>query len=348
MQFDLFYEFSLPPGGRESEAEALADWLAELELADALGFRAAWLVEHHFTPGYSHSSASDLLLAAAAARTHRLRFGLGVVPLPLHHPVRVAERVATLDLISGGRLEVGVGRGFSPQEYAVFGADMGESVAAMDRALAVLRAHFAGEPVSYAGQRLTLRPQMLQKPPPLWVAAVSPERFAWVAEQGAGLLVGPFKPWFMTRADIETYTRVWAARQPGAPRVGLAVGVFCLEDGARARALAAPAFAWFYRSLLETVEPVLARLYPGYAAMRQLGRFRRLLRLGVDLRFLRAFGMAVVGSPEECIAAFRRYQQAGVTHVLAAVGAGALPTALVRESLHCLAEEVLPAFSPCA
>ena len=112
MRFDLFYEAAVPPRLGLSEAGTYAGILAEIELADRLGYGCAWLVEHHFLRGYSHASKPELLLAAAAARTGSIRLGHAIIPLPLHHPVHVAERVATLDVLSGGRLEVGIGRGF--------------------------------------------------------------------------------------------------------------------------------------------------------------------------------------------------------------------------------------------
>ncbi|MEO1766667.1 LLM class flavin-dependent oxidoreductase [Thiobacter aerophilum] len=342
MHFDLFHELAMPPALGRSEAQAVDDWLQELMLADNLGFRCAWLVEHHFTRHYSHSSAPDLLLAAAAMRTRRLRLGLGVIPLPHHHPVRVAERVATLDVLSHGRLEVGIGRGFAPQEYRVFGAPMEESRARTEAGLAVLRASFARGPVTLAdGTQVDILPKPLQAAPPLWAAAVSPESFHWAAGQQLNLLAGPFKPWFMTRADIAAYRAAWQGDEP--PAIGMTLGVFCLPDGRRARRLAAPAFEWFYGELLRVTLPVLERLYPSYEHFRELGRFRHLLRLGVDLAVLRRFGMAVVGSPAECIDRLSSLAEAGVTHVLCAVGAGAMPTELTRESLQVLASEVIPA-----
>ncbi len=345
MQFDLFYELSMPPDLARSEAQAVADWLGEMELADALGFRCAWLVEHHFTRGYSHSSVPEVLLAAAAARTRRLRIGLGVIPLPYHHPLRVAERVAMLDVVSNGRLEVGIGRGFSPQEYHAFGADMAHSRALTAAGLDLLRQSFGRGPVRVAdGGRmlsLDLLPKPVQEAPPLWAAAVSPASFDWAARQGLGLLAGPFKPWFMTRADLASYRAGWQA--PERPRIGMTVGIFCLRDGRRAAALAAPAFEWYYRELYKTTLPVLERLYPSYEQLRELGHFRHLFRLGINLTLLRTFGMAVVGSPAECIDQLQKYREAGVTHLLCAVGAGALPTEAVRESMQVIAEEVMPA-----
>jgi len=349
MHFDLFYELAMPPGLPRTERRALEEFLAELEVADRAGFRCAWLVEHHFMRGYSHSSKPELVLAAAAQRTARLRLGLAVIPLPYHHPVHVAERVATLDLLSGGRLEVGVGRGFSPREYAAFGVEMADSRALTEESLAVLRASFAEGPLRHAGRRfrfddLDIVPAVVQRPhPPLWTAAVSPESFDWAAEAELGVLAGPFKPWFMIEQDIRRYRAAWRHAAP--PRIGMTIGILCLRDGARAKALARPAFAWFYSELLRTTAPVLERLYPSYERFREIGRFRSLLRFGARPRLLEAAGMTVAGSPAECIGRLARYRDAGVTHLLCAVGAGAVESAVVRESLACLAEEVIPALA---
>jgi alkanesulfonate monooxygenase SsuD/methylene tetrahydromethanopterin reductase-like flavin-dependent oxidoreductase (luciferase family) len=348
MHFDLFHELSMPPLLARSEAQAVADWLGEMELADVCGFRCSWLVEHHFARGYSHSSKPEILAAAAAARTRRLRLGLGVIPLPFHHPVHVAERVAMLDVVSGGRLEVGIGRGFAPREYQAFGVDMGDSRSMTAEGLEVLRHSFGEHPVTFQGRHfhfdaVDIVPQVVQRPhPPLWCAAVSPETFTWAANERLGVLAGPFKPWFMTEHDIQRYREAWRGSEP--PRIGMTAGVFCLRDGKRAKELAGPAFEWFYRALYQTTLPVLERLYPSYEHFRELGRFRHLLALGIKLRVLQAFGMAVVGSPEECVAQLTKYRDAGVTHLLCAVGAGALPTELVRESMQVIAEEVMPAF----
>lgn len=126
MRFDLFHELSVPEFLHTSR-EVIDRTLALWEQADRLGYGTAWLVEHHLMPEFSHSTAPDLVLAAASQRTERLRLGLGVVPLPYHHPLRVAQRVGMLDQLSGGRLDLGIGRGFSPREYATFGAEMSES-----------------------------------------------------------------------------------------------------------------------------------------------------------------------------------------------------------------------------
>ena len=336
----------MPPHLGRSEQDVYADALAEIELADRLGFHGVWLVEHHLMPGYSHSSKPELVLAALSQRTRRLRLGLGVIPLPYHHPLHVVERIGALDVLCGGRLEVGIGRGFSPDEYRTFGIDMAQSRPLVDESLAILRAAAHDAPIAHRGARFRLDrvspvPRPLQKPyPPLWTAAVSPDTFDWAARERLGVLAGPFKPWFMVASDIARYRAAWRSDEP--MRIGMTVGMLCLRDGGRARALAAPAMRWSYGELLRATMPVLERLWPSYAHERNIGRFRRLLRLGARLSVLELAGLAVVGTPDQCIERIRRYEMAGVTHLLCSIGAGALPTQTVRESLECIASDVLP------
>ena len=122
MRFGIFYEHQLPrPWSRESEYRLLQDSLTQIELADRLGYDYAWEVEHHFLEEYSHSSAPEVFLGAASQRTKRIRLGHGVIQLPTNHPIRVAERVSTLDLLSGGRVELGLGEGQGPVELHPFG-----------------------------------------------------------------------------------------------------------------------------------------------------------------------------------------------------------------------------------
>src|SRR6476659_7455110 len=121
MKFGIFYEFQLPkPWSRDDEYELLTHALDQIELADRLGYAFAWEVEHHFLEEYSHSSAPEVSLAAASQRTSNIRLGHGIVQLTTNHPARFAERVSTLDLISNGRVELGVGEGSSVTELHPF------------------------------------------------------------------------------------------------------------------------------------------------------------------------------------------------------------------------------------
>ncbi|MDH5377632.1 MAG: LLM class flavin-dependent oxidoreductase [Gammaproteobacteria bacterium] len=354
MKFDLFYELSVPPNSGLTENQVFHNSLTELEHADTLLFNTIWLVEHHFMREYSHSSAPTLFLAAASQRTKRLRLGHGIIPLPYHHPIQVAEQLATLDQLSNGRVEFGFGRGFSPKEYEAFGVSMAESRTRTEESLNIILESFKLGPVKFKGQHfsvdsLEILPKPLQQPhPPVWMAAVSPESFEMAARLGVGALAGPFKPWFMVKEDIKLYQKTWRQVQNtnhlNKPRVGMTVGVLCLEDESRARKLAKPVFEWFYQELLNQTRPVLSKLYNSYEYYKRWGLLNGIFDKAVHLRLLETMDMVVVGNPETCKKKFRMFQKQGVDHILCAVGAGALPTEIIQESMTLLSEEVIPEF----
>jgi alkanesulfonate monooxygenase SsuD/methylene tetrahydromethanopterin reductase-like flavin-dependent oxidoreductase (luciferase family) len=184
----------------------------------------------------------------------------------------------------------------------------------------------------------------------LWTAAVSPATFCWAAQEGLGVLAGPFKPWFLIRQDLERYRRSWRALHgnadpPGAnPRFAMTVGVLCLEDRREARRLAEQVFPWYYRLLLEQIRPILQSLQKSYEYYRRLGTLRPLLQHAISLPLLERLGMVVVGNPDDCARGFESFRQAGVDHLICAVGAGALPGDVTRRSLKAMADHLLPRF----
>src|SRR5215204_5165669 len=198
MRFGIFYEHQLPrPWGEGAEHRLLHDALEQIEIADRVGFDTVWEVEHHFLEEYSHSSASDVFLAAASQRTERIRLGLGILPLPpgYQHPARVAETVATLDLLSDGRVEFGTGETSSGVELEGFGVDRATKRAQWDEALDVVTRMMVEEPFAGVdGQFVTMPPRNvipkpLQKPhPPLWVACSRRETIQFAARNGIGAL----------------------------------------------------------------------------------------------------------------------------------------------------------------
>ena len=354
MEIDLFYELAVPAHLGRSEAQVYHETLDELSLADTLGFHGAWLVEHHFMREYSHSSSPETFLAAASQRTQSLRLGHAVIVLPYNHAIRVAERVAALDILSHGRLELGIGRGFSPKEYQLFGSQMADSRQHMREGLHILR-QAGGGPFSHQGQiydftDLDILPKPLQRPhPPLWTAAVSPTTFQWAAQEGIGVLSGPFKPWFLIKQDLRAYKKRWRQQHGDGPgqagqnrRFAMTVGCLCLEDAAEARRWA-EGFTWYYQRLLDQTRHVLAQLRESYEYYHRLGFLEPLLRRGLNLRLLETMGMVVVGDPETCRKHLNRYAHAGVDQLILAVGAGMVPSAITQRSLRLLADEVLPA-----
>jgi alkanesulfonate monooxygenase SsuD/methylene tetrahydromethanopterin reductase-like flavin-dependent oxidoreductase (luciferase family) len=209
VRFGIFYEHQLPrPWEPDSEQRLLADALEQVELADRLGFDYCWEVEHHFLEEYSHSSAPEVFLAAASQRTRRIRLGHGIVVLPpgYNHPARVAERAATLDLVSGGRLELGTGESSSEMELGGFGVERDTKREQWREALDVVTRMFVETPFAgYEGRYVRMPPRNvvpkpLQKPhPPLWVACSRRETIQMAASLGLALFPSPS----------------WSRREPG-------------------------------------------------------------------------------------------------------------------------------------
>src|SRR3954463_7247861 len=180
MRFGIFYEHQLPrPWEEGANEQLLKDALDQVELADRVGFDYVWEVEHHFLEEYSHSSASDVFLAACSQRTKNIRLGFGILPLPpgYQHPARVAETVATLDLVSDGRVDFGSGETSSGAELAGFGVDRETKRDQWDEALDVVTRMMVEEPFNGRGGGYftmpprNVVPKPVQRPhPPLWVA----------------------------------------------------------------------------------------------------------------------------------------------------------------------------------
>jgi len=176
----------------------VADILDETVYADELGYHSAWIGEHHFN-SLGVLSCPDLVLAHAAARTKRIRLAPAVTVLPLHHPIRVAEQWATLDLLSSGRVDWAAGRGYDRREYEPFGVDFDDNQAIFEEGMALVQRLWSasGERISHRGRHyrfedVRITPQPLQKPIPSYVASFSRPSVELAARLGCGLVVAPF------------------------------------------------------------------------------------------------------------------------------------------------------------
>ncbi len=202
MQFGLFYEHQSPaPFSAERDHQIFNNALDELELADKLGYDYAWLVEHHFLEEYSHSSAPEVFLGALSQRTKRMRLGHGICVMPpkINHPARVAERIATLDLLTGGRIDFGTGESGTAVELEGFGVDVDTKKDAWREATEQCANMMAMSPYpGYQGEYFSMPPRNvvpkpLQKPhPPLWVACSRRDTILHAARNGMGALVFGF------------------------------------------------------------------------------------------------------------------------------------------------------------
>ncbi|NNN20709.1 MAG: LLM class flavin-dependent oxidoreductase, partial [Acidimicrobiales bacterium] len=198
MRFGIFYEHQMPkPWSERDEYRLLQEALDQIELADSLGYDYVWEVEHHFLEEYSHSSAPEVFLAAASQRTKNIRLGHGIVQLPfeVNHPARVAERIATLDLISGGRVDFGTGESSSEAELGGFKVARATKRDEWTEALDVVTKMFTEVPFGgYRGKFFNMPPRNvipkpMQRPhPPLWVACSRRETIHLAATKGIGAL----------------------------------------------------------------------------------------------------------------------------------------------------------------
>ena len=176
MDFGLF--FLMQRDEAWSEQAVYDSCLEQMLAAEGLGYRSVWIAEHHFND-YGLCPAPPVLAAFLAARTSRLRLGMGVSLLPLHHPIDLAEQLAVLDVVSGGRLDVGIGRGGTLQDYQTFRAERAEARLRIEEGIALMQQCWSGAPFDFAGQfhsaeRLHVRPRPVQQPhPPLYIAANS-------------------------------------------------------------------------------------------------------------------------------------------------------------------------------
>ena len=189
----LVFSFRNPARWRRPFADVYRDELALVREAEALGFDTVWLTEHHFADdGYSPSILT--IAGAIAATTERIRIGFNLLLLPLHDAVRLAEDIATLDVISGGRIDVGVGQGYAVHEFAGFGVPRNERLTRFVEGLDVLTGLWEHETFSYEGRHYhiegaRLMPRPLQQPaPPLWIGATTPKAVARAGARGAHLL----------------------------------------------------------------------------------------------------------------------------------------------------------------
>src|SRR5437870_94259 len=203
MQFGLFGSAAArrptsADSGEFDSSEGFRDFIDYNVEAEALGFRSTFVVEHHFT-GYGQVSATLNLLTWLGARTTTLRLGTAVIVLPWHNPVLLAEQAATLDLLSGGRLDFGIGKGYRYNEFQGFCVDMDEADARFDECLEVIvKAWTANEPFSHRGHywqfdNIAVEPPTAPRPPPpIWIGAGGESSVRQVAERGYNLLLGQY------------------------------------------------------------------------------------------------------------------------------------------------------------
>src|SRR5438874_979395 len=236
MKFGLMYEIQIPePHYDGIEQERYKQVMAQVELADEVGFEYFWTVEHHFLTEFSHCSALEVLYGAISQRTKRIRIGHGVVllPFPYNHPIRVAERIAVLDLVSNGRVNFGTGRSATDIELGGFGIPPEETRARWDEALHMIPQMWLNETFEWEGKYFKVPPRQVipkprQKPhPPMWMAGTSPESHELAGSRGLGVLSFSYMtPLEELEKRIAAYRKAIKEAKPVGAFVNEQAGVF--------------------------------------------------------------------------------------------------------------------------
>ncbi|MER6810576.1 LLM class flavin-dependent oxidoreductase [Spirillospora sp. NPDC000708] len=368
MRFGLFYEHQLPrPWADGQELRLYQDALDQVEIADRVGFDHLWEVEHHFLEEYSHSSAPEVFLAAASQRTKRIRLGHGIVQLPpaVNHPARIAERIATLDLVSNGRVDFGTGESSSGAELGGFGVRRTEKRAQWQDAIDAVTRMFVEEP--FAGWRSpylrmpprNVIPKTVQKPhPPLWVACSRRETIQFAARNGIGALSFSFVEPEDAGKWVDEYYRILESEEcvPAGfavnPNVSVVLPMMLHEDEATAidrgidgAHFFAFALAHYYGATPH--DPGRTSVWDEFQERRASQGFDReqiianAESLNVNVGSLRG----AVGTPEQVVDLIRRYESVGVDQISFVLQAGPNRHEHICESLELFGTSVLPHFT---
>ncbi|MEX0874545.1 MAG: LLM class flavin-dependent oxidoreductase [Actinomycetota bacterium] len=358
MKFGLLYEIEvMRPWDERSHYNAFWQAIEQIKLAEELGFSHVWSVEHHFMDQFSISSAPEVWLAAAAQHTTTIRIGQGVVLLPFgyNHPIRVAERAATMDIVTNGRLEFGTGRSVTMLEMEPFGVDPARTREEWDEALRMIPKMWTTEEFSWESPLIKIPPRNvvpkpIQKPhPPMWAAGTQPSTAVVAGERGVGFLHFSLSDPQGLDEKVATYRNAIAKADP----VGEFVNdnfaafsiMFCGRDDRDAFTRGGPPVQW-YAKTVETLYSLWAdSSVEGYQWYRNRFEAQGDESAERSIEELTDVRAVCVGGPERCLDIAKWYESQGIDQLIFLVQAGWLRHDDICDSLRRFAAEVMPAFA---
>jgi natural product biosynthesis luciferase-like monooxygenase protein len=348
MKFGMLHLFESPDG--RSEQQMISEQHTLMESAEDYGFDSIWPAEHHFSE-YGVCGSPALNLAAIARTTKKIRLGTGVVILPFHNPVRVAEDFAMLDQISGGRVELGVGRGYQPIEFDGFGVDQTKSRELFDESIEIIRRCWTDEKLNFKGKHyefndVKVRPRPLQRPhPPIWMAALSDESFIKAGKMGFNLLLSPLFGGSLEGAgdQIKRYRDALAnnGHDPASREVGALVMSYTGDSQEQAQKEFADPVIWYFRTFGKFVAPKLGQPpiegYEWYADMRDLASV-------VEWGTLLSHGAVICGEADFVTEKLHELKEVtGIDHLLGWTRLGGLADDLVAGHMERMRDTIMPA-----
>ena len=365
MRFGMFFELQMPkPWSANAESDTFWQAIEQVTLAEEMGFEQVWLVEHHFLSEFAHSSAPEITLAIMAERTSKIRLGFGVVLTPVHHPLHVAARVATLDIFSHGRVDVGVGRTKGPYQLNPFGTDVSDAHSMMLETLDCLPGMWTQEVFSHEGAHWSIPareviPKPVQKPhPPLWMACTQEDTFQLAGDLGLGCLVNTLGGTDKTRSLIETYYRAVENATPAGHFINKQVVAstigFCGENDAEARQKGAEVAGWYLEQSRKRFTLEWSGVDPNLVPEDYQFYFQGAARGGPSQDpqqqapptsdQLLAGGGYCVGDPDACIQVIEEFESMGVDEIMPIFQAGHASHEEVMNSIRLFGRYVIPHF----
>jgi len=352
MKFGGFYELQLPrPWTTESDHVLIKQALEQVELSDKAGYDYVWATEHHFLEEYAHSSAPEIFLAACAARTKNVRIGHGIVQTPpaINHPARVAERIATLDLISDGRVEFRTGAGATETELGGFRVPQDEKKAMQLEGMRAAVRMLVEDPFTgFDGQYVkiparNLKPKPLQKPhPPLWMACSNRNSILQAAKLGMGALTFSFVSPEEAHQWVKDYYQTIENEcvplgEAVNPNFAVAAPFLCDRDGEKLAHIGTESYGFFiyglgHYSFFGEHRPGKTDIWNEYKTNPK--------------NFAPPEGRIqdCVGTPDAIRQRLRDFEAAGIDQVLCISQAGKVPHELLCSSIELFSKEVLPEF----
>ena len=328
--------------------ELIADILDEAVYAEEVGLNSAWIGEHHFST-LGVLSCPDLVLAQVAARTKKIRLAPAVTVPPLHHPIRVAEQWATLDMLSGGRVDFAAGRGYDRREYGPLGASFDDNQAIFEEGFAIVQRLWANsEPLIHRGKHyqfdeVSITPQPVQRPIPAYVASFSKPSIELAARLGLNLIVAPFAA-AMTFGGLKQVREVYDAaclrhgNKPG--RLMCSYFLHFADTPAAEEAARARQIRYYKECAIGAFPGDLATAPPSY---------RYFVEIVDRLQKVRPQDLSdnsvLLGSPAQIIDSLKKVEAAGVAEVILYVTVGLKPHTQVKDEMARFMAEVAPTFN---
>jgi alkanesulfonate monooxygenase SsuD/methylene tetrahydromethanopterin reductase-like flavin-dependent oxidoreductase (luciferase family) len=354
MNFGIFFELEVPETGY-TERDMWHNALTQIEFAEKMGFDSAYSVEHHFNPGYSHSSCPEILFAAASQRTKTIRLGTGVQLLPIDHPVRTAEKIAAIDCLTDGRYDFGVGRGAFTPEFLTFdkphaqGATKDLNRDLFFECIDIIKTCWTKNNFTYNGKfykipvPITVVPKPVQKPGPrMFAACGSPDSYEMYPRLGMHIMPQTaVTPLDQMAAQLPTAIQSWKKaghdRTMGPLQINTLVPVHCAKTTKQAIDQMKPYEMWYFSKLIEFFTP---------KSDDERARHANLPQWWTNPNWDYVYGekMVICGDPKDCIDTVKEFEAAGVNRLMCQFQVGGMPHTMVMEALRLWGEEVIPFF----